>query len=125
VAVAAAQGNPSGSSVVTVIITVLPASPATGVYVNANGDDPDVAGLTEPAPFAVIVTVVALVNVLPVTVTGEVPQVLPLMLLNVSVGPFAHPHDTEKLLPVVVHPEAFLIVIEWLPFTTLVNVTPV
>jgi hypothetical protein len=90
---------------------VLPASPAAGVYVNANGDVPVVAGVTEPAPFSVIVTAVALVNVLPLIVTGVVPQTLPLMLLRVSEGAFAHPHDTEKLIPVVVQPEAFLTVI--------------
>ena len=123
-AVAAAQGDPKGLSVVTVIITVLPASPATGVYVKANGEVPVEAGVTEPAPFSVIVTDVALVNVLPLTVTGPVPQVLPVMLLRVRDGPFAHPHDTEKVLPVVVHPEAFLTVIEWLPFAMPVNVTP-
>jgi hypothetical protein len=77
-----------------------------------------------PAPFSVIVTVVELVKVLPLRVTGTVPQELPVMLLRVSVGPFAHPHETEKLLPVVVQPEEFLTVIEWLPFTTPVNVTP-
>jgi hypothetical protein len=124
VAVAAAQGDPKGLSVVTVIITVLPASPARGVYVNANGEVPEEAGVTDPAPFSVIVTDVALVNVLLLTVTGSVPQVLPVMLLRVRVGPFEHPHDTEKVLPVVVHPEAFLTVIEWLPFAMPVNVTP-
>jgi hypothetical protein len=111
VAVAAAQGDPSGLSVVRVIITEFPASPAAGVYVNANGDVPVVEGVTEPAPFSVIVTDVAFVKVLPLIVTGVVPQVLPLMLLRVSAGPLAHPHDTEKLLPVVVQPEAFLTVI--------------
>jgi len=111
VAVAAAQGDPSGLSVVTVIVTALPASPAAGVYVKANGDVPAVAGVTDPAPFSVIVTVVALTKVLPITVTGAVPQVEPLMLLRVSAGALTHPHDTEKLLPVVVHPAAFLTVI--------------
>jgi hypothetical protein len=46
------------------------------------------------------------------------------MLARVRDGPLAHPHDTEKVLPVVVHPEAFLTVIEWLPFAMPVNVTP-
>ena len=95
----------------TVIITVLPASPAAGVYVKAKGDVPADAGVTDPAPFSVIVTVVALTKVLPLTVTGAVPHVLPLMLLRVSAGPFMHPHDTGKLLPVVVHPAAFRTVI--------------
>ncbi len=74
--------------------------------------------------YDVIVTVVALVNVFPLIVTGVVPQVLPLKLPSVRVGPFAHPHDTEKLLPVVVHPEEFLTVIVWLPFAIPANVTP-
>ena len=64
-------------------------------------------------------------NVLPLTVTGAVPQVLPLMLLSVREGPFMDPHDTEKLIPVVVHPEAFFTVIEWLAFATPLNVVPV
>src|SRR5450759_5422858 len=101
--------------------TVLPASPAAGVYVKVNGDEPEEAGLTEPDPFSVIVTEVALVNVFPLTVTGEVPQVFPLMLLKVIEGPFTHPHDTEKTAPVVVNPDAFLTVIVWLPFATPVN----
>jgi hypothetical protein len=46
------------------------------------------------------------------------------MLLSVRDGPFTHPHDTEKLLPVVVHPDAFLTVIVWLPFATPVNAVP-
>jgi hypothetical protein len=69
------------------------------------------------------VTKVALLNVFPLTVTGVVPHVLPLMLFRASDGPLAHPHDTEKLPPVVVQPEEFLTVIEWLPFNTPVNVT--
>lgn len=107
----------------TVIVTVFPASPAVGVYVKSNGDMPDDAGFTVPAPFSVIVTVVALVNVFPLIVTGVMPQVLPLILLSVRAGAFVHPHDTKKLLPVVAHPEAFLTVIEWFPFTTPVNIT--
>ena len=69
---------------------------------------PDEAGLTEPAPVTDIVTKVAFENVLPLTVTGAMPQVFPLLPFNVRVGPFIHPHDTEKLLPVEVHPDAFL-----------------
>jgi hypothetical protein len=38
VATAAEQGVPNGLSVVAVIVTVLPLSPAAGVYVNENGD---------------------------------------------------------------------------------------
>ena len=76
-------------------------------------------GLTEPSPFSVIVTLEALPpNILPLTVTAVVPQVLPLMLLSITAGPFIHPHDTEKLFPVALHPEAFLTAIVWLPFAT-------
>lgn len=82
------------------------------------------AGLTEPAPFDVIVTCVALPNVLPFTVTGAVPHVLPVMLPRVRAGPFTHPHDTEKLLPVAVHPDALRTVIVWFPLEIPLNVTP-
>jgi hypothetical protein len=112
VAVAATQGAPDGLFVVTVIITVLPISPAPGEYVKANTLDWDDVGLTVPEPFSVIVTLVALPpKVLPLTVTGVVPQVLPLVLLKVRLGGFAHPHETGKLAPVVVHPDEFLTVI--------------
>ena len=90
----------------------------------ANGDAVADAGFTVPAPFSVIVTVVALVKVLPLIVTGVVPHVLPDVLLRVSEGALAHPQETSKLLPIVVHPEAFLTVIEWFPFATPVNVSP-
>ena len=87
VATAAAHGRPSGLLVVTVITTVLPASPAAGVYVNAKGLIPDDMGKTVPAPFSVIVTLVALPpKVFPLTVSVVIPQVLPLLLLNVTVG---------------------------------------
>ena len=124
VATAAAHGAPEGLSVVTVIVTVFPASPAAGVYVNAKGEVPAVAGLTDPAPFSVIVTEVAFVNVFPDIVTGVSPHVLPLVALRASSGPFAQPHETEKLVPVVVHPAAFLTVIVWLPLAIPVKVTP-
>jgi len=123
-AVAAAHGEPSGLSVVTVIITIFPSSPAAGVYVKANGDVPDEAGLTEPAPFSVIITVVAFVKVLPLMVIGAVTQVLPFVAESVSTGVFAHTHVNMKLLPVVVQPAAFLTLIEWLPLAIPVNVTP-
>ena len=71
----------------------------------------DEEGETEPAPFSVIVTVVALAKTLPVTVTGVIPQVFPLVLLRVRDGPFTQPHETVKLFPVVVQPDAFLTVI--------------
>ena len=52
-------------------------------------------GLTDPAPFSVIVTLVALPpNVLPLTVTGVTPHVEPLIPPKVTLGGFAHPHDT-------------------------------
>ena len=70
------------------------------------------AGFTDPEPFSVIVTLVAPpLKVLPLTVTGVVPHALPLVLLKVTAGGFAHPHDTEKLVPVVVQDEEFLTVI--------------
>ncbi len=94
------------------MITVLPASPAAGVYVNANGDALADIGVTEPAPFSVIVTVVALLNVLPFIVTGAVTQVVPLVLVKIRVGPLAQPHATVKLVPVTVHPSVFLTVME-------------
>jgi hypothetical protein len=75
--------------------TIFPTSPAAGVYVNENGLVPDDAGLTVPDPFAVIVTLVALPpNVLPLTTTEFVLQPVPLVLLKVTVGGLAHPHDT-------------------------------
>jgi hypothetical protein len=77
--------------VVTVIITFFPISLLFGVYVNANGDFDAVVGVTEPLPFCVIVTFVALPpKVLPLTVTAVVPHVLPLVLLNETVGGFTH-----------------------------------
>jgi hypothetical protein len=80
-----------GLFVVTVIITDFPRSPFFGVYVKLNGDTVDEVGLTDPAPFSVIVTFVALPpKVFPVTATGVVPHVLPVALLRVTVGPFTH-----------------------------------
>jgi len=91
VALAAVQGVPEGLLVVKVIITTFPASPFLGVYVNMKGDVVTEPGLTEPLPFSLIDTFVALPpNVFPVTVTGVVPQVLPLVLPSVTVGPFTH-----------------------------------
>jgi hypothetical protein len=72
--------------------------------VKSNGDVPAPA-VTVPDPPDTIVTNVALPpNVLPLTVTGDMPQVLPLKLPSVSVGPFGQPHDTSKLVPEVEHP---------------------
>ena len=93
------------------MITVFPTSATAGVYVNENGELFDEAGLTTPAPLVVIVTFVALLNVLPLTVTGVTPHVLPPVLPSVSIGPLAQPQDTVKLLPVLVHPALFRTVI--------------
>jgi hypothetical protein len=113
VATAAVHGKSRGLLVVTVMTIVLPESPEAGVYVNEKGVAFDEAGLTEPAPFSVIVTLVALPpNEFPVTVTGKIPHVVPLLVLKVTVGGFRHPQDTWKPEPVVVHPAAFLTVIE-------------
>ena len=94
------------------IVTVVPMSPAAGVYVKLKGEALADAGVTVPAPFSVMVTLVALPpKVFPLTVTDVVPQVLPELLLSITVGGFAHPHDTAKDEPVDVQPEAFLTVI--------------
>lgn len=62
-------------------------------------------GFTVPEPFSVIETLVALPpNVFPDTVTGEIPQVLPLEALNTTVGGLVHPHETVKMPASVVHP---------------------
>ena len=82
-------------------------------------------GLTVPVPFVVRVTRLALLNVLPFIVAGEVPHTLIVVLGNVMVGAFAQPHDTVKLGPGAVQPAAFLTVIVWLPFAIPVNATPV
>lgn len=111
-AIAAAQGAKSGLFVVTVIVITLPASPGAGVYVNEKGELPVETGETVPAPFSVNVTAVALPpNILPVTVTGEVPHVLPELLERTTVGGFTHPHDTSKEAPVVVQPDELRTVI--------------
>ena len=48
---------------------------------------PDDEGLIVPAPFSVIVTLVALPpKVLSLTVTGAIPHVFPLLLFSVTVG---------------------------------------
>jgi hypothetical protein len=80
-----------------------------GVYVKANGDTIDDTGFTVPAPLSVMVTLVAVPpKVLPLTVTGAIPQVLPVKLPSVSAGGLIHPHDTTKIVPTVVQPAAFL-----------------
>jgi hypothetical protein len=75
--------------------TFFPISLLFGVYVNVNGDIDEVTGVTEPSPFSVIVTlVVPPPKVLPLTVTGVVAHVLPLVLLSETVGGFTHCPDT-------------------------------
>ena len=70
----------------------------------------ELIGLTLPAPFSVIVTLVALPpKVLLLTVIGVVPQVLPLVLLKVTVGAFAQPQFTGTI-SLLVHPAALLTV---------------
>ena len=84
------------------------------------------AGVTDPPPFSVIVTVVALPpKVLPVTVTAVVPQVLPAMADSTTSGGLTHPQLTEKVVPVVVQPDELRTVIVWVPFATLLKVVPV
>jgi len=92
--------------------------------VKAKGEELAEPGVTVPAPSEVIVTEVAFVNVFPLTVTGVMPQMLPVRLLSISAGPFAQPQETAKELPIVVHPAAFLTVIVWFPLAMPVNVTP-
>ena len=66
-------------------------------------------GFTVPAPLSVKVTLVAVPpKLFPVTVTAIVPHVLALLLLSVIIGGLIHPQDTEKRVPEVVHPPAFL-----------------
>jgi hypothetical protein len=95
VAVAASQGNPRGLLVVTVIVTVLPASPVAGVYVNEKGDVFEFEGLIEPFPFSEIVTPVALPpKTFPLTVKGATPHIKPLALLSVSDGSLTQTQKT-------------------------------
>jgi hypothetical protein len=55
--------------------------------VNENGEDNDVTGVRTPVPFSDKVTLVALPpNMLPSTVIGVVPQVVPVILANERVG---------------------------------------
>jgi hypothetical protein len=66
-------------------------------------DDED--GFTDPDPFSVIATLVALPpNVFPEIVTGVTPHVLPLSELKIRDGGLMQPHDTAKILLNVVHP---------------------
>jgi hypothetical protein len=66
-------------------------------------------GFTIPAPLSVKVTLVAVPpKLFPVTVTAIVPHVLALLLLSVIIGGLIHPQDTEKRVPGVVQPKAFV-----------------
>jgi hypothetical protein len=95
VAVTGEQSEFRFLSVFTVIVTSLETSASEGVYVKANCWVLVDAGLTVPVPSEVIVTPVALPpKVFPLTVTGEVPHVLPVLLVKVKVGGSTHPQDT-------------------------------
>jgi hypothetical protein len=66
------------------------------------------AGVTDPAPSAVIVTLVAVPpKRFPLTVTGVLPQVLPLAELRTTLGWFTQPQFTSNITPVVTHPSGF------------------
>ena len=79
-------------------------------------------GLMIPPPLLVIFTVVALPpNILLLIVTADVPHVFPFALLKLITGGLEHPHDTENSTPEVVHPDAFLTLITWVPLSCLVN----
>ena len=83
VSMSATHGAPAGLSEVKVIVTVLPASTASGVYVKLNGELLTVVGETDPAPFSLMVIVLAFINVLPFMVIGTSTQVEPEVLLSV------------------------------------------
>jgi len=94
--------------------------------VKENGEADADAGVTDPPPFSVIVTFVALPpKVLPVTVIAVVPHVLPALADKVTTGGFTHPQLTENVGPVVVQRDAFRTVIVWSPLATLLNEVPV
>jgi hypothetical protein len=93
--------------------------------VKEKGEVDEEAGVTVPPPFSVIVTFVALPpKVLPLTVTAVMPQVLPEVAPRVNSGGFAQPQLTEKVVPVVVHPEELRTVIVWFPLVTLLKEVP-
>ena len=99
VAVAATHGLPFGLLLVTVIVTIL--SPAAGVYVKLNGELVAEVMFSVPFPFSDNPTFVALPpNVLPLMVIGVPMQVLPLVLLKLTVGWLAHPQLLTVILPV-------------------------
>jgi len=112
VPVAGVQGSPSGLFVVSVILTVFPASPGAGVYVNAKDEVLTLAGEMAPSPLVVIVTLVALPpKVLPLMLTADATHVVPDVLLNTSTGPLTQPQSTANEDPVLVHPAEFRTVI--------------
>jgi hypothetical protein len=77
--------------------------------VNEKGDVLAFDGVTDPPPFSVIVTLVALPEkVFPVTVTGLVPQVLSAEAERRTAGAFMHPHEVVKIPVEVTQPSAFL-----------------
>lgn len=65
--------------------------------------------MTEPAPFSVMVTLVALPpKLLPFTVKGVRPQVLSAVSARVNAGAFIQPHDVANIPVVVTQPAPFL-----------------
>lgn len=90
------------------------------------GEVDEDAGVTDPPPFSVIATLVALPpKVLPLTVTAVTPHVLPEVAPRVNRGGFAQPQLTENVAPVVVQPDELRTVMVWLPLATLLNIVPV
>jgi hypothetical protein len=64
--------------------------------------------VTDPPPFSVIFTLVALPpKVLPLTVIAAVPQVLPEEAERVTIAGFAQSQVTVNVVPVVVQPDEF------------------
>lgn len=89
------------------------------------GEVDEDAGVTVPPPFSVMVTLVALPpKVFPLTVTAVTPHVLPEVAGRVTRGALTHPQLTEKVMPVVVHPEELRTVMVWLPLVTLLKEVP-
>jgi len=88
-----------------------------GVYVKLNGDA-DADGVRVPRPAVVSVTVVALRKVLPLTVRGVVPHVLPVVAESVRAGGVAQLQATLTLPTWDTQPVAFLIVRVWFPSAT-------
>lgn len=84
---------------VTVIVTIFPASPAAGVYVKLNGEELALPGFTLPKPLWLRLTAVALPpKVLALTVIGVMPQVDPAFEPRVTTGLLAQPQFTFTLV---------------------------